>query len=111
MRWLDLSKNQLRELPPAVGQMHGLTRLSLQNNRIRLTADSAAILSSRTTLKALVLNSNPLSRAPDFSQMTNLHSLGMGATGLDTWPTGLDELPCWTWCTCEAAIFPPCPMR
>ena len=93
VRWLDVSKNQLRELPPAVGQMHGLTRLSLQNNRIRLTADSAAILSSRTTLKALVLNSNPLSRAPDFSQMTNLHSLGMGATGLDTWPTGLDELP------------------
>lgn len=30
VRWLDLSKNQLRELPPAVGQMHGLTRLSLQ---------------------------------------------------------------------------------
>ncbi|WP_112193175.1 dermonecrotic toxin domain-containing protein [Pseudomonas sp. LG1E9] len=47
LRWLDLSNNQLRELPPAVGQMHGLTRLSLQNNRIRLTADSAAILSSR----------------------------------------------------------------
>lgn len=93
VRWLDLSSNRLRELPPALGQMQGLTRLSLQNNRIRLTPDSAAMLSSRTTLRALLLNSNPLGITPDFSQMSDLRSLGMGATGIDSWPTGLGGQP------------------
>lgn len=93
VRWLDLSHNQLRELPPALRQMHRLTRLSLNNNRIRLTAESADSLSSRTTLRGLVLNNNPLGVTPDFSQMTDLRSLGLEFTGIETWPTGLGEQP------------------
>ncbi|WP_272912779.1 NEL-type E3 ubiquitin ligase domain-containing protein, partial [Pseudomonas carnis] len=93
VRWLDMSRNQLRELPPALGQMHGLTRLSLQNNQIRLNPESAAMLASRSTLRALILNSNPLDIAPDFSQMTDLRSLGMGNTHIETFPTGLGAQP------------------
>lgn len=50
LRWLDMSHNQLHELPPALGQMQGLTRLYLNHNQIRLTADTARIVSERTSL-------------------------------------------------------------
>lgn len=91
VRSLDMSDNHLFELPPAVGNMNELTRLALQNNRIRLTAESVALLSSRATLSDVMLNNNPLGLTPDFSQMTGLNTLQMRNTGIDTWPAGLVE--------------------
>lgn len=91
VRSLDMSYNHLFELPPAVGNMNELTRLSLQNNRIRLTAESAALLSSRATLRDLTLDDNFLGLTPDFSQMTDLRTLQMSNAGIDTWPAGLVE--------------------
>ncbi|KRP58378.1 leucine-rich repeat-containing protein [Pseudomonas trivialis] len=93
VRWLDLSGNQLHELPPAVGQMHGLTRLFLQFNNIRLTPEAASILSERVTLRALDLSYNNLGIAPDFTRITDMRSLNLAHTGLDTWPAGLLEQP------------------
>lgn len=91
VRSLDMSDNHLFELPPAVGNMNELTRLSLQNNRIRLTAESVALLSSRSTLRDLRLDDNFLGLTPDFSQMTDLRTLQMSNAGIDTWPAGLVE--------------------
>lgn len=91
IRWLDMSNNQLRELPQALGQMNQLTRLSLQSNQIWLAQDTARILSERTTLRGLRLQANPLGIAPDFSHITDLRSLDLSNTGLTTWPTGLWE--------------------
>jgi len=93
VRWLDLSGNQLTELPRALNEMNGLTRLFLQDNRIRLTPETARILAERTTLRALSLYGNPLGMAPDFSHLTDMRSLTLGATGIDTWPVGLAEQP------------------
>lgn len=93
LRWLDMSDNQLRELPPAIGQMHGLTRLFLRNNQLRLTAASAQMLSERVTLRALWLDDNPLGIAPDFSQISDMRSLSLARTGLDSWPEGLADQP------------------
>lgn len=93
LRWLDISDNQLRELPPAVGEMHGLTRLFLDNNQIRLTVDSARILSERTTLRALWMDGNPLGVVPDFSQIPDIRSLRLRATDIDHWPHGLGVQP------------------
>jgi Leucine-rich repeat (LRR) protein len=94
VRWLDLSQNQLRELPPAIGEMNGLTRLFLERNRISLTADTARVLSERTTLRALWLHENPLlGIAPDFSAITDLRSLNLAITGIDTFPTGIADQP------------------
>ncbi|ASV36425.1 hypothetical protein CI807_09605 [Pseudomonas sp. NS1(2017)] len=93
VRWLDLSGNQLRELPPAVGEMRGLTRLFLQNNRIRLSPETARLLSERVTLRALLINDNDLRISPDFSQITDMRTLNMAHTGLTDWPTGLAEQP------------------
>ncbi|MBC3258500.1 hypothetical protein HU733_23660 [Pseudomonas paralactis] len=94
VRWLSMTDNQLRELPPALGEMRGLTKLFLQNNQIRLTQETARILSERVTLRALWINGNQqLGIAPDFSQMPDIRSINLGNTGIDTWPTGLSEQP------------------
>ncbi|MFJ7108993.1 NEL-type E3 ubiquitin ligase domain-containing protein [Pseudomonas sp. NPDC098740] len=93
VRWLDLSGNRLTEVPQALGEMEGLTRLFLQHNRIRLTPETAQVLAGRTTLRALSLFDNPLGITPDFSQMVDLRSLSLGSTGIETWPTGLAEQP------------------
>ncbi|NWF14020.1 hypothetical protein HX785_09980 [Pseudomonas reactans] len=93
VRWLDLSGNQLRELPPALGEMPGLTRLFLQNNRIRLSPETARLLSERVTLRALLINDNDLRISPDFSQITDMRTLNMAHASLTDWPTGLAEQP------------------
>lgn len=93
VRWLDLSNNQLRDLPPAIGQMQGMTRLFLSQNQIVLTPETARILSERVTLRALMLESNPLGITPDFSQIADMRSLNLSNTGIDTWPVGLLEQP------------------
>lgn len=94
VRWLALMNNQLRELPPALGNMHGLTRLHLENNQIRLTQDTARILSERVTLRALCLQGNrQLGITPDFSQITDIRSINLENTGISAWPTGLAEQP------------------
>ncbi|MCR4539858.1 hypothetical protein NUV89_15775 [Pseudomonas sp. 18.1.10] len=93
LRWLDMAQNQLHELPPALGEMHGLTRLDLSQNQIRLTADTARILAERTTLRALFLNSNPLGINPDFSLIRDIRSVNLSDTGIDQWPIGLGDQP------------------
>lgn len=94
VRWLDLSRNQLRELPPAVGEMNGLTRLFLNNNQISLTVDTARVLSERTTLRALWLHHNPpLGITPDFRRIIDMRSITLSNTGIDTFPTGLIDQP------------------
>ena len=93
VRWLDLSNNQLTAIPPALDDMHGLTRLFLQRNRIRLTSETAAILSRRTTLRAMNLGRNPLGMAPDFTQITDMRSLNLNSIDIETWPVGLGGQP------------------
>ncbi|MBC3362928.1 NEL-type E3 ubiquitin ligase domain-containing protein [Pseudomonas sp. SWRI154] len=93
LRWLDISNNRLRELPPSLETMNGLTRLYLRANRISLIPRDTEILGKLTELKVLDLDQNPLARLPDFSTLPNLEALGLKGTGIDTWPTGLRDQP------------------
>lgn len=93
VRWLDMTNNFLRELPPALAGMDNLTRLKLSRNRIRLTPQTAEILSGRTRLRLLCLDENDLRISPDFSRIANISGIDMAQTGLETWPTGLGEQP------------------
>lgn len=94
VRWLNLSRNQLRELPPAIGEMNAMTRLFLASNQITLTPETALVLEGRTTLRALSLSFNPQLRlTPDFSQMTDMRSLHMANSGIESFPTGLSDQP------------------
>lgn len=93
VRWLDLSNNRLTAIPPALDEMHGLTRLFLQDNRIRLTPETAQLLARRSTLRSLNLSRNPLGMLPDFSAITDMRSLALNTIGVDSWPVGLGEQP------------------
>jgi Leucine-rich repeat (LRR) protein len=93
LRWLDMANNQLHELPPALGQMHGLTRLFLGHNRIRLSTDTVRVLAGRTTLRALLIGHNPLGLAPDFTQIADIRSIDLSNTAIDRWPVGLGQQP------------------
>jgi Leucine-rich repeat (LRR) protein len=94
VRWLDMSNNRLRDLPPAVGEMHGMTRLFLQHNQLELNAETARILAGRTTLRALWIDNNPqLGVIPDFSQITDMREVNLARTGISQWPTGLFDQP------------------
>ena len=94
LRWLNMANNRLRDLPPAIGEMHGMTRLFLQGNQLELTAETAQILAGRTTLRALWIHDNPhLSVSPDFSAITDMREVDMSNTGIENWPTGLYDQP------------------
>ncbi|NWD80662.1 leucine-rich repeat domain-containing protein [Pseudomonas reactans] len=93
LRWLDMSNNQLRELPPALGQMQNLTRLNLSGNQIRLTPETARTLGGLARLRALTLSSNPLGITLDFTQIPDIRTLDLRSTGLTDWPMGLGQQP------------------
>ncbi|MEL1088924.1 NEL-type E3 ubiquitin ligase domain-containing protein [Pseudomonas sp. OB66] len=94
LRWLNMANNRLRDLPPAIGEMHGMTRLFLQGNQLELTAETAQILAGRTTLRALWIHDNPhLNVSPDFSAITDMREVDMSNTGIESWPTGLYDQP------------------
>lgn len=93
VRWLDMTNNRLTDLPESVGSMNGLTRLQLRANQIRLTPRSIRILEERVSLKILVLDNNPLGQLPDFSSLVDLRGLSLRGAFIDTWPTGLGDLP------------------
>ncbi|SEU19492.1 C-terminal novel E3 ligase, LRR-interacting [Pseudomonas sp. NFR09] len=93
VRWLDISQNQLRELPAALNEMNGLTRLWLHGNQIQLSAHTAQVLAQRSTLRLLTLAYNPLRVAPDFSAITDMRTLNMRNCELESFPTGLGAQP------------------
>lgn len=89
LRDLDLWKNRLTDLPPVISEMPYLRVLTLSDNQISLTAESAARLRSMSRLQVLKLDGNPLGLVPDISQMPALLVLTLDSTGIDTWPVGL----------------------
>lgn len=93
VRWLELSRCDLRSLPPSLSAMSGLTRLTLEGNQLALSEADVAVLEGLTTLKTLNLNGNPLVRLPNFNALRELRGLQLQNTGIDQWPQGLGEQP------------------
>ncbi|MHC8403962.1 NEL-type E3 ubiquitin ligase domain-containing protein [Pseudomonas sp. TMB3-21] len=89
LRKLSIVSSGLTEVPPGIGKMHALESLSLTDNNIRLTADSADPWKDLSRLKTLRLDGNPLSHPPDVSALPNLTVLRLANTGLEDWPAGL----------------------
>ncbi len=89
LRELDLWKNRLSDFPQVISEMPYLRVLTLSDNQISLTAESAARLRAMNRLQVLKLDGNPLGQVPDISQMPALLILKLDSTGIDTWPVGL----------------------
>jgi hypothetical protein len=93
LRRLDLARNRLSEIPPALEGMRDLDTLQLEGNQIRLSPRGAEILQGLSRLKNLDLDHNWLGRLPDFSRLPDLERLNLKNTGITAWPTGLRDQP------------------
>lgn len=91
LRRLNLSNNELIEVPAPIQQLWRLTELDLSDNLIELDAAAVDALRGLKRLNYLGLESNPLVLSPDISQMPDLNILKLAQTGLTTWPTGIFE--------------------
>ncbi|WP_309139814.1 MULTISPECIES: NEL-type E3 ubiquitin ligase domain-containing protein [unclassified Pseudomonas] len=93
LRSLDLSHNQLDELPNAIGDMRFLKHLDLSHNLIALDADDQPRLANLRRMEHLILEDNPLLLPPDIAKMPNLRSLHLSRTRITTWPAGIFVRP------------------
>lgn len=93
LRWLNAEGNFLSVLPAGIHHLQHLTRLTLANNRIVLTADMVRTLRSLPRLRLLNLDRNPVGPLLDFSGMPHLINLFLRETGIEQAPTGVFENP------------------
>ncbi|MCO5580580.1 hypothetical protein L7F22_034450 [Adiantum nelumboides] len=90
IRSLDLSKNQLKELPSSIGELDKLEVFDLQSNQLAYLPDAIGFLEK---LKYLNLSGNMLVNLPDsIGGCRNLLELNVGFNQLQRLPTqiGLD---------------------
>lgn len=86
---ISLSQTVLGDIPPEILSRTKLTHLRLENCAIRLSDNSRARLERLSNLSHLNLNSNPLGAPIDFSHLTQLTTLHLRDTGLNTVPLTL----------------------
>ncbi|WP_449431884.1 NEL-type E3 ubiquitin ligase domain-containing protein [Pseudomonas putida] len=93
LRWLNLSNNALRSIPPDLDRLRHLSNLRLANNQIRMTAPGVAMLRNLTRLQSLDLSFNPLGAISlQLRPLVRLRELNLRSANLLTVPTDLD------WC-------------
>jgi len=87
---LDLSGNQLRELPAEITQLANLTTLDLSDNQLRELPAEITSLSNLTTLD---LSWNKLSELPaEIKQLANLTTLNLSQNQLSELPAEITQL-------------------
>ena len=90
---LDLSGNNLRELPHGLGALHGLRKLYLQCNRISALPDDLCRAGSCSDLRELWVDHNDLSSLPaDWTGLQRLVSLHVGWNRLAVLPGSICHL-------------------
>jgi Leucine-rich repeat (LRR) protein len=84
LRWLDISKNKLKEIPASIGKLENLEYLNASKNKLRSVPYTLGYLKK---LKILVLNQNEIETLP--KEIGNLSSLQV----LDLWSNEIDQFP------------------
>ena len=87
---LDLSNNDITEVPPSIGGLAGLEKLNLMGNRLQTLPAEIAQL---RRLVLLGLKDNLLEHLPALGGMACLEQLFLTSNRLTTLPEGLDALP------------------
>lgn len=94
LRWLNMSNNNLTQLPTFANEGVGLTKLNLSGNDIQLTDQSRRRLEGMRSLKILNLGNNPrLGWQADLRGLRNLNQLYLPNTGTVSFPVGAEQLP------------------
>ena len=87
---LDLSNNQLSELPTEITKLANLTTLDLRNNQL---SELPTEITKLTNLTTLYLRNNQLSELPaEITQLTNLTWLDLRNNQLSELPTEITQL-------------------
>ncbi|MCP4668964.1 MAG: GTPase [Deltaproteobacteria bacterium] len=87
---LDLSKMDLRRLPPEIGRLTNLKKLSLDGNELRALPPQIGQL---TNLNVLLLNDNQLSALPsEMGRLSHLNMLALVNNRLTTLPPEIGQL-------------------
>ena len=90
LKALDLSKNQLEELPDFVGGMDSLIYLDISRNDLSIFPVEICRL---TGLKSLIVNRNEFEELPDcIRYLTALEQLDLWSTPIRSFPAGFMEL-------------------
>ncbi len=92
LRRLELSGNQLAELPPVLERLPRLTYLDVSYNDLTMTTAIQNRLNRLPSLETLNLRFNRVQRL-DVRALTALTHLDLAHTALRTWPTGALQLP------------------
>ena len=94
LRWLNMSENNLTQLPAFKNGGAGLTKLNLSRNDIQLTEQSSLRLQGMQRLKILRLEDNArLGWQADLRGLRNLNQLYLSNTGTARFPVGAEQLP------------------
>jgi len=94
LRWLNMSENNLTQLPAFKNGGAGLTKLNLSRNDLQLTEQSSLRLQGMQRLKILRLEDNArLGWQADLRGLRNLNQLYLSNTGTARFPVGAEQLP------------------
>lgn len=92
VRELDLSRNQLFDVPSSLSDLSHLTSLHLQRNCLMITPTIQGRLNSLSSLESLDLRYNRV-ESLNVASLRDLKTLRLGHTAITTWPKGALDLP------------------
>lgn len=93
LNWLSAENNFLSVIPVGIRNLQRLTRMTLANNRIVLTAEMVQTLRRLPNLRLLNLERNPIGPLLDVRNMPQLLNLFLRGTGIQEAPAGVFEIP------------------
>jgi internalin A len=89
-RWIDLSNNELTEIPESIAKLTNLTTLDLRGNKLTKIPESITKLTNLTTLN---LRNNQLTEIPEsITKLTNLTKLYLRYNQLTEIPESIAKL-------------------
>lgn len=90
LRWLDVSKNKLREIPASIGKLTELEYFNASRNKLTSVPYTIGFLKK---LRILILNQNEIVALPkEVGNLENLENLDLWSNELDQFPASMSQL-------------------